>query len=337
TVQISASAVSAQSQALLVDFLWSTNDPSIATVDTTGLVTGVGSGTATITATIAGNGLTQFVQASSQVTVTCPGNCGGGGGTGGGTGGGGTGGGGTGGGGTVATFGGQSVGPKDPNDKAGSQGVGPQRYISGLIPLRYAVFFGNEATASAAAQKVVVTDQINTANIDLTTLLGAAGIAGIAVALGAQTLIKDWLAGFFLLAENQMAVDDYVAAAGVEGLVVAVGLRTSRLRDARGRIVIVPNGQITALTNYSRGGLGSVEIGIPLKEIEVAALVRDVRLCAVEEGLHDVSVQLGKVENGYGWVVVQFQYIRPTPDAMSLIRLTLVAALQKRGWRLSPP
>jgi hypothetical protein len=76
---------------------------------------------------------------------------------------------GTDGGGPVATFGGAAVGPVDPNDKAGSQGVGLQQYVSGLTPLRYAVFYGNEATASAAAQKVVVTDQLNVSTEDLTT------------------------------------------------------------------------------------------------------------------------------------------------------------------------
>lgn len=61
------------------------------------------------------------------------------------------------------------VAPGDPNDKAGSQGVGALQYIAGATPLRYAVFFGNEPTATAPAQKVIVTDQLNVSSEDLTT------------------------------------------------------------------------------------------------------------------------------------------------------------------------
>jgi len=177
---------------------------------------------------------------------------------------------------------------------------------------------------------------LNALGIDLTALLGAAGIAGIAVALGAQTLIRDWLAGFFLLAENQIAVGDYVAFAGAEGVVVSIGLRATRLRDVRGRLVTVPNGQIALLTNYTRAAMGGVEISLPLKDADVAALCADARACAGEQSLDGASVQLTKVEGGYAWIFVQFEYPHPTPAAMAEIRLTLVAALQSRGWKLFP-
>lgn len=68
------------------------------------------------------------------------------------------------------TLPGQSITSGDPNDKAGSQGVGTQQYISGSTPLRYAVQFGNEPTASAPAQKVVVTDPLDITNDNLQTL-----------------------------------------------------------------------------------------------------------------------------------------------------------------------
>ncbi|TAM76497.1 mechanosensitive ion channel [bacterium] len=177
---------------------------------------------------------------------------------------------------------------------------------------------------------------LNVFGIDLTALLEAAGIAGIAVALGAQTLIRDWLAGFFILAENQMGIDDYVATAGAEGQVVSIGLRSTHLRDSRGRMVIIPNGQITTLTNYTRSSMASVEFALPLKDVDVAALCEDVRSCIASQGLGDATVTLSKVEGGYGWLAAQFSYAMPTPDAVSRIRLTLVAALQKRGWKLFP-
>ncbi|TAM59105.1 mechanosensitive ion channel [bacterium] len=177
---------------------------------------------------------------------------------------------------------------------------------------------------------------LNVFGIDLTALLEAAGIAGIAVALGAQTLIRDWLAGFFILAENQMSVDDYVATAGVEGLVLSIGLRATKLRDARGRLVIVPNGQIATLTNYTRGSTASVEFALPLKDVDLEALCADVRACVAAQGLGAAGVTLSKVEGGYGWLATQFSMAAPTPDAVSAVRLTLVAALAQRGWKLYP-
>ena len=177
---------------------------------------------------------------------------------------------------------------------------------------------------------------LNVFGIDLTALLEAAGIMGIAVALGAQTLIRDWLAGIFILAENQMEIGDYVAAAGAEGVVFSIGLRSTHLRDPRGRVVIIPNGQITTLTNFTRSGTASVEFAVPLKDVDVAALCDDVRSCVASLGLGEATVMLFKVEGGYGWFAAQFPCVTPTPDTVSAIRLTLVAALQKRGWKLFP-
>jgi len=72
-------------------------------------------------------------------------------------------------GGADATFAGSAVGPFDPNDKVGSQGAGSQQYVSGHTPLRYAIYFGNEATATAPAQTVVITDQLDLTHEDLQT------------------------------------------------------------------------------------------------------------------------------------------------------------------------
>ena len=177
---------------------------------------------------------------------------------------------------------------------------------------------------------------LNVFDIDLTALLEAAGIAGIAVALGAQTLIRDWLAGFLILAENQMGIGDYVAAAGAEGLVVSIGLRSTHFRDSRGRLVIVPNGQITTLTNYTRSNMASVEFAVPLKDVDVAALCEDVRSCIASQGLEEATVMLSKVEGGFAWLVAQFRCATPTPEVVCAVRLTLVAALQKRGWKMFP-
>lgn len=89
--------------------------------------------------------------------------------------------------------------------------------------------------------------------IELGPILIAAGIGGIAIGFGAQSLVKDVISGFFILLENQVRVGDVVNIAGVGGFVEAVGLRTISLRDYGGSVHIVPNGSITTVTNMTKG------------------------------------------------------------------------------------
>jgi len=94
-------------------------------------------------------------------------------------------------------------------------------------------------------------------------ILGAAGVVGIAVGFGAQSLIKDYFNGFFLLLENQIRQGDVVEVCGKGGLVEDVTLRYVRLRDYDGRVHFVPNGSIGAVINQSRGFAQAViEIGV---------------------------------------------------------------------------
>jgi small-conductance mechanosensitive channel len=89
-------------------------------------------------------------------------------------------------------------------------------------------------------------------NFRVEPLLGGLGIAGITLGLGAQTLIKDWLAGLFLLMEDQVRIGDLVAINGVAGTVEEINLRTTQLRAENGAVHMFPNGSITALANLSR-------------------------------------------------------------------------------------
>lgn len=84
-------------------------------------------------------------------------------------------------------------------------------------------------------------------------LLAGAGIAGLAVGFGAQTLVRDVIAGFFVLLENQYRVGDVVSVAGVTGVVEAINVRTTVLRDGDGSVHVVPNGTIGVVTNRTRG------------------------------------------------------------------------------------
>lgn len=84
------------------------------------------------------------------------------------------------------------------------------------------------------------------------SMLAAAGVGGIAIGIGAQSFVKDVVAGLFLVLEDQMAVGDYVLIAGITGTVEEITLRTTVVRGFRGEINVIPNGSIAVLTNYSR-------------------------------------------------------------------------------------
>jgi small-conductance mechanosensitive channel len=88
--------------------------------------------------------------------------------------------------------------------------------------------------------------------IDIGPAIAGLGVIGIAVGLGAQTLVKDWLAGIFIVLENQYSEGDVVRIAGVDGVVEAFSLRRTTLRDLDGTVHTVPNGQITVASNMTR-------------------------------------------------------------------------------------
>jgi len=108
-----------------------------------------------------------------------------------------------------------------------------------------------------------------TLDINPTPILAGAGIVGIAVGLGAQTLINDIVSGFFILFENYYLVGDYIEAGKVEektveGTVEAIELRTTRIRHPNGQLQIIRNGDIGSITNYSKQYIFAVvEVCVP--------------------------------------------------------------------------
>lgn len=99
--------------------------------------------------------------------------------------------------------------------------------------------------------------------IDVQALLVSAGVLGLAVGLGAQTLIKDVITGFFLLFEGLIAVGDVVEVGSHTGTVEAVGLRVTKLRMLDGAVRVIPNGQLTEFANYNRGWARAV-VDVPI-------------------------------------------------------------------------
>ncbi|GGC80012.1 putative MscS family protein YkuT [Thalassobacillus devorans] len=159
--------------------------------------------------------------------------------------------------------------------------------------------------------------------IPIGPLLAGAGIVGLAIGFGAQGLVSDIVTGFFILIERQVDVDDYVTAAGYDGVVEEVGLRTTKLRGFDGTLHYIPNREISGVSNHSRGNMRAmIDIGIAYDEnIEEAVAVLQ-RVCddfaandeRIKEGPDVLGVQtlgssdivlrvLGKTTNMEQWGV----------------------------------
>lgn len=113
---------------------------------------------------------------------------------------------------------------------------------------------------------------------DITPGLAAAGGFGIAAGLGAQTLVRDWIAGVFIILDNQFAVGDVVRTAGVSGKVQFLSLQHTELRDGDGALHFIPNSEIKVVTNLSRSW-SQPTVRIPIDVVEdpqrVTAVLRD--------------------------------------------------------------
>ncbi|MBD3348071.1 MAG: mechanosensitive ion channel [Candidatus Eisenbacteria bacterium] len=103
--------------------------------------------------------------------------------------------------------------------------------------------------------------------VEIGPILAGAGIAGLAVGFGAQSLVKDFLNGMFIVVENEYRVGDVVQIAGIAGLVEKISLRTTVLRDLEGKVHVVPNGEITTVTNMTKEWSRFLtDVGVAYKE-----------------------------------------------------------------------
>ncbi|MFA5255718.1 MAG: mechanosensitive ion channel domain-containing protein, partial [Candidatus Omnitrophota bacterium] len=93
---------------------------------------------------------------------------------------------------------------------------------------------------------------LETFGVSVTPLIAGAGIVGIAFGFGGQYLIRDIISGFFILIEDQYRIDDVVKIGEYSGLVEDINLRITTLRDLESRVIIIPNGEIKAVINYTK-------------------------------------------------------------------------------------
>ncbi|MHA6531581.1 mechanosensitive ion channel family protein [Paenibacillus sp. BAC0078] len=101
-------------------------------------------------------------------------------------------------------------------------------------------------------------------NVNLGPLLAGAGVVGLAIGFGAQSLVKDVITGFFIIFEDQFAVGDVIQTGTYKGTVEMIGLRTTRLLSSTGEVHIIPNGTIINVTNYSLANALAV-VDVPVK------------------------------------------------------------------------
>lgn len=95
-------------------------------------------------------------------------------------------------------------------------------------------------------------------DINTNSLIATAGIGSLAIGFGAQSLVKDVITGSFILLENQYSVGDHVEIKGYEGIIEDLGLRLTKIRDFNGSLHIIPNGEISIVTNKSRGSIKTI-------------------------------------------------------------------------------
>lgn len=116
---------------------------------------------------------------------------------------------------------------------------------------------------------------LRAAGVDATALLASAGVVGLAVGFGAQSLIRDMISGFFILAEGLVQVGDVITVADHTGLVERISIRTTQIREYSGELWTIPNGQLQVFGNLNRDFMRAIiEVGLAYRgDLEKAMAV----------------------------------------------------------------
>lgn len=175
--------------------------------------------------------------------------------------------------------------------------------------------------------------------LDITQILAAAGVVGIAVAFGAQTMFKDLLAGIFIWIERSITIGDVVTINDLSGTVEAISIRTTTIRNFNGNVYIIPNGDIRAITNMSRGFKRAiVNVPCPYEENQeriVAIVKEEMEIAAKEiEGIKSVPEVMSIVSFELNSVTLQIAVPCPVGQHWRVerdIRSRVKARFDKEG------
>jgi small-conductance mechanosensitive channel len=184
--------------------------------------------------------------------------------------------------------------------------------------------------------------------VDITTVLGGAAIFGVAIAFGAQDLMKDYFSGFLILAEDQYQLGDLITIRGITGTVESVNMRVTVLRDLEGRVHFVPNGSIDQVTNRTYGwGRPVLEVPVAFDEdvdrvmktlVDIAKELRDEP--AWEGSIIGEPEMLGVDKFTERGAIIKFM-VKTQPDMLFAVRRELLRRISKRfrelGIRITVP
>jgi len=136
--------------------------------------------------------------------------------------------------------------------------------------------------------------------INITPIIASAGVFGLAIGFGAQSIVKDFISGFFIIFENQFTLSDVIEVDGFKGEVIEFGLRSTKIKNWKGQIKIISNGDIKKLINFSRDfSVGIVDISVAY-ETDMALLETSIKKFIDEYQTSDDIVEkvsyLGVVE-----------------------------------------
>lgn len=158
-------------------------------------------------------------------------------------------------------------------------------------------------------------------HIDTTSIVAGAGIIGLALGVGAQSLIKDFITGFFIILEDQFAVGDYISCGDMSGTVEDIGFRATKLRDFSGVLHFIPHGAITKVSNFTRGKMQAV-VNIPVSyQADMAEVMKLMEKACQEVGKEMIEVLDGPSVLG----IVEFR------NAELIVRITAKTVPLEQG------
>lgn len=172
--------------------------------------------------------------------------------------------------------------------------------------------------------------------ISIAPILATAGVLGLAIGFGAQSLVKDYFSGFFLLLEDQVRHGDVIEAGGKSGLVEEVTLRYIRLRGYDGNVHFVPNGQIDTVTNMTRGfSYAVIDVSVAYRENldEVFSVIRETATAfRADEAFKDIvmeELELAGVEEWEDSAVKIRMRIKVAPIQQWTVRRELLRRMKR--------
>ncbi len=124
-----------------------------------------------------------------------------------------------------------------------------------------------KSIATYAIYFIAIITCLDMVGFSVTTILAGAGVLSLAVAFGAQSIVEDLMSGIFIVLENQYSVGEYVQIDTTQGIVKEIGMKTTKIQTYDGQLMIIKNGNIGTVINYSRSAQrGYVEVGIAYEE-----------------------------------------------------------------------